>query len=57
MMILATNPQTILTNMVWGARGPKTLGIYESLCNLYDKQSNPILPNDNPNHQIQNYEN
>ena len=56
--MVATNPQHIITNMVWGTRGPGPLGITIFLLLLpNDKQTNPIFPNDNLGHKTPTYSN
>ena len=54
MMIQTTKPQSIAITMV---RGPGSRGLWDIHSSLYfkSKQTNSILPNDNPNLQAPEY--
>ena len=57
MIIQTTKPQNIITNMACKTPSPKNFGTCNFPNIFNDEQSNPILPNDNPNRQIPEYSN
>ena len=57
MIIQATESQNMEINVLWGTRGPGTLGLYNSPCILNVQQTISILSNYNPSRQAQTYSN
>ena len=50
MIIQATKSQNIVTNVIWVILDPGIVGMCNAHCVPKGKLTNPILPNDNPNH-------
>ena len=57
MLIQAAKHKNVIMNMVWETGGPGIFGTCNLSCIFKYKQTNQILPNDNPNHQIKKYSN
>ena len=57
MIIQTTESQNIVSIMVWEARNVGTFGVLNLLCIFNGKQTDQILPHDNPSRQIQEYDN
>ena len=55
--IQTTKSQSMVIKMAWVTKGTKTIGIFKLFCIVNGKQTDWILPNDDPTHQITEYNN